>query len=571
MANLIANTWKMVNNQPKPVKKTKISYFYLVRQFPFLTFLHYLTGFLSAYGSAEILTKITEYVNDKDKSVNIGQIKGSFWEIVGRFLIFYGIIVLFHIAMEIWLVEVYSSHLRKKIAQKYLSANFYQTQKTRFILTNYENEAINAGTKAAQIFNRCFYAAVSIFFIFWKLGKSEDSRLIPWLLAALLILTIIGLVLYQWACRPRFRRTKDIRHENNRFEELKTNLEYIKITGTEKKEIEKNDSLITKNLKKIFPLVASKAAFATVPNYLLLKTLPLPFLLIAETQGTISLFVLYAKLNALFGDWKKLFEELWAKGGYDGYHSSLKELNEGFAILEKDTYMVPKTISYRVPKNFNIIFQKTNFAYPETDRKILNNFSFNFQEGKKYAIIGPNGVGKSTLFKLILKLYQPQQGSIKLDNVNLEKIDNSALREKIIYLPNNPSFFNASLGNNIVYPETYQPKIHEKKLENIAKNLGIKGLIDQFLHRWETIIAEKGQNLSEGQKQIISLMRAFVKDHQIYLLDEFLSNVSSELKKKILRAVFSQLKRKTIILISHDDETLSYADETYRFTPAGLV
>lgn len=75
-------------------------------------------------------------------------------------------VVLLHIAMEIWLVEVYSSHLRKKLAQKYLSANFSQTQKARFVLTNYENEAINAGTKAAQIFNRCFYAAVSIGLIF---------------------------------------------------------------------------------------------------------------------------------------------------------------------------------------------------------------------------------------------------------------------------------------------------------------------------------------------------------------------------------------------------------------------
>jgi hypothetical protein len=88
---------------PKTIKnkKTKINYLYLVRQFPFLTFFHYLTGFLSAYGSAKILTQVTKYVNEKEKSVNIGQVKGSFWEIIGRFLIFYGVIVLLHIAMEI--------------------------------------------------------------------------------------------------------------------------------------------------------------------------------------------------------------------------------------------------------------------------------------------------------------------------------------------------------------------------------------------------------------------------------------------------------------------------------------
>ncbi|CAI2189138.1 7622_t:CDS:2 [Funneliformis geosporum] len=350
----------------------------------------------NAYGAAKILTQVTKYVNDKEKSVNIGQIK----------------------------VEVYSSHLRKKLAQKYLSANFSQTQKARFILTSYESEAINAGTKAAQIFN-----------------------------LALLVLVVVGLLLYQIAYRPRFRRTKDVQQENKHFEELKNNLEYIKITGTEKKEIEKNDNLVTKNLKKIFPLVAGKTTFATIPNYLLVKALPLPFLLVAETRGVV------------------------AKGGYDGYCSSLKQLNNGFAILEKETYSVPKTYLLP-PKKANIIFQKVNFAYLETNKKILDNFSFTFQNGKKYIIIGPNGVGKSTLFKLIVKLYQPQQGVIKLNDTELKKLDDLVLREKIIYLPNNPSFFNTSLGDNIVYPEVYQANIHQEKLEQIAQKLEIKEFID---------------------------------------------------------------------------------------------
>ena len=127
---------------------------------------------------------------------------------------------------------------------------------------------------------------------------------------ALLILTVVGLILYQWAYLPRFRRTKDIQQENSHFEELKANVEYIKISGAEKKEIKKNNNLITKNLKKLFPLVASKTFFATIPNYLLIKALPLPFLLVADARGTLSLFVLYTKLNVLFGEWKKFFEEL---------------------------------------------------------------------------------------------------------------------------------------------------------------------------------------------------------------------------------------------------------------------
>src|SRR6185436_8789125 len=124
---------------------------------------------------------------------------------------------------------------------------------------------------------------------------------------------------------------------------------------------------------------------------------------------------------------------LWAYGGYDTYRSSLKQLNNAFAILEKNVDSPTRFSKKSLPvKKDNISFQNITFSYPETNKKILDNFSFDFQNGKKYVIIGPNGIGKSTLFKLIVKLYQPQQGVIKLDNTALEKINNLALRKKIV-------------------------------------------------------------------------------------------------------------------------------------------
>jgi len=85
------------------------------------------------------------------------------------------------------------------------------------------------------------------------------------------------------------------------------------------------------------------------------------------------------------------------------------------------------------------------------------------------------------------------------------------------------------------------------------------------------MIAEKGQNLSEGQKQLISLMRALVKDYEIYLFDEFLSNINNDLKEKIVKFIFQELKDKTIIIISHDGETVKYTDEICKFTSRGLI
>jgi ATP-binding cassette, subfamily B, multidrug efflux pump len=556
----------MSNNQYRSLKKekTKISWFYLFRKFTPQTLLHYLFGTFSAFLNVQLIGIVSKIIGEG----SVSYLKSNLLQVMGC-LILYAIIVFTHIALGQYLEELYASYLRRKLAQEYLRANFSQTQKTKFILSNYENDAITVGIQASRIFNRCFYAAVSIILLFLKVGSNEKQNwLIPWIFFALLGLALVATLLYQLAYYYRKKRNLNIHRENKQFEEIKNNIEYIKVSGSEKIEMQKNRASMKKTAKSLFPLALAKSLYGTIPNYIILDYAPVILLLLA---GEKTWAALYIPLKELFSQWKKLFEMLWAYGGYDTYCSSLKQLNNAFAILEKNTDFSTKSFQKTLPaKNPNITFQNVNFAYPETHKKILDNFSFNFQNGKKYAIIGPNGIGKSTLFKLIVKLYQPQQGIIKLNDSELKKVDNSALRKKISYLPNNPSFFNANLGDNIVYPETYQENIHKEKLEQITKKLGIREFIDQLPNRWETVISEKGQNLSEGQKQIVSLMRALVRDYEIYLFDEFLSNVSSELKRKILKVIFSELKNKTIIIISHDEETLSYADEIYKFTPKKL-
>ena len=500
---------------------------------------------------------------------DLSYIKSNWIEVVIR-LILFGIIVIIHIALGQYLEELYSSYLRKKLAQKYLRANFSQTQKTKFILSNYESDALVVGIQASRIFNRCFYAAASIIFLFWKIGNNEKQKgLIPLIFLALIFLTLIATLLYQLSYYYRQRRKRTINQENKQFEEIKNNIEHIKIAGAEEIEIQKNKKSMKDTAKKLFPLALSKSLYGAIPNYILLEYMPV-ILLLCLGKGIWA--ALYIPLKELFSQWKKLFEMLWAYGGYDTYRSSVNQLNNAFTILEKNADLPAKTSpKILLTKNPSISFQNINFIYPETSKKILDNFSFTFQSGKKHVIVGPNGVGKSTLFKLIVKLYQPQKGTIKLDETEIEKIANSSLRKKIVYLPNNPSFFNTSLGNNIVYPDLYQEKIHKQKLENIAKKLGIKDFIDKLPNRWETIIDEKGQNLSEGQKQLVSLMRAFVRNYEVYLLDEFLSNINSELKEKIIKIIFQELKDKTIIIISHDRETIKYVDEVYKFSSRGLI
>lgn len=305
--------------------------------------------------------------------------------------------------------------------------------------------------------------------------------MIPWCLGALIILIILVPLLYYLSYRYRLKRDKEIDKENKRFKELKDNIEYIKSTRAETMEIKQSNKQFTNNLRKNYGFVFTKSIYATVPSYILVRFIPFSFLIISgQTSGA----VLYAKLSSMFDACKTIFEMFWAYGGYESYSSSRKRLNETFANLEKNHIPLSTTKYLSSPSKKNdITFQNVNFSYPETNKKVLDNFSFAFQNGKKYAIVGPNGIGKSTLFKLIVKLYYPQKGNIKLDENDLREIDNFALREKIIYLPNHPFFFNTSLGNNIVYPEIYREDVHQKKLENIAKKLGIEEFIDKLPKR----------------------------------------------------------------------------------------
>ena len=686
-------------------KKTKVSWFYLFRKFTPQTLFHYFFGTLSAFLNAKLIGIISEMV----KGGNLSYLKDNSWEIAGR-LILYAVIVFVHIFLGQYLEELYASYLRKKLTQEYLQADFSQVQKAKFILSNYENDAITVGVQAARIFNRCFYAAVSIIFLFWEISKSKNrGEIVPWVFFTLVSLSWIAILFYRLAYHYRKKRSLNIHQENKQFEEIKNNIEYIKVSGSEKIEIQKNKVSMRMTAKSLFPLALTKSLYGTIPNYIILEYAPVVLLFCV---GAKMWAALYIPIKELFSQWKKLFEMLWAYGGYDTYCSSLKQLNSAFAILEKDKvinefsdklafsleeakirgtskyiecacvviqnetnqYLLTYNKKYnawtfpggklesgetpleaakrevfeetglrvrdlkknddsflyidkvwwkchiyqvgkysgkpqakekqngsvievkffstkeiqkirlsgatkhfferRIPfllKSKNIIFQNVNFTYPEASKKVLENFSFTFQSGKKYAIIGPNGVGKSTLFKLIVKLYRPQQGVIKLDNIGLEEFDNSVLKKRVIYLPSNPFFFNTSLGDNIVYPEVYQENNHKEILEKIAKKLGIKELIDKLSNRWGTIIEEKGQNLSEGQKQLISLMRAFAKDYEIYLFDEFLNSVNNELKEKIVKFIFHELREKTVIIISHDGEVSQYVDETYKFTPRGLL
>ncbi|CAG8796490.1 7636_t:CDS:1, partial [Racocetra fulgida] len=189
---------------------------------------------------------------------------------------------------------------------------------------------------------------------------------------------------------------------------------------------------------------------------------------------------------------------------------------------------------------------------------------------KSYGIAGRNGIGKSTITKTLLKLYPLQSGRILVNERNIQEIDTTSLHERICYQTNRPGFSRLTIAENVFYPHFYQEKDLDK-LTVAAQAVGIWEFIQQLPHQFHTLLEEGGREFSEGQKQQIAAMRIFVRDYDVYILDEILSNIHPVLKETMLRNIFARIKGKTVIVIDHHYEIFQYLDYVYQFTGKALI
>jgi len=235
--------------------------------------------------------------------------------------------------------------------------------------------------------------------------------------------------------------------------------------------------------------------------------------------------------------------------------------------------LVPSKAELLPFENGDINFAKVNFAYPTRPEDIiLRDFSFRFQQGRKYGIVGKNGIGKSTVTKTLLKLYDIQKGEITIKGKNIQEIDTKSLHQRICYLTNRPGFFKMSIIKNVFYPFSDNPESqNQAKLIPAAEKVGIREFIDSLPNGFQTELRERGSDLSEGQKQQIAAMRVFIQDYDIYIFDEILSNVQKDLKAQILTNIFACLTNKTVIVIDHHYDIFQHVDVVYQFTGERLI
>ncbi len=225
--------------------------------------------------------------------------------------------------------------------------------------------------------------------------------------------------------------------------------------------------------------------------------------------------------------------------------ASQKRLNE-FLDIQPTIQTTIKSNSYIGGK---IEFKQVNFTYPHTGIKALQNLNLIIEIGEKVMILGKTGSGKSTLAQLLLRFYEPDNGSILIGGKPLAEIPLNQLRNEISYVQQDVFLFSDTVANNIRFGVATDTSI-EKVIE-AARSANVHNEIKGFEHQYDTMIGERGVTLSGGQKQRISIARALIKSPEIIVFDDCLSAVDANTEKEIIGHLYGYLQDKTAIIITH--------------------
>jgi len=209
----------------------------------------------------------------------------------------------------------------------------------------------------------------------------------------------------------------------------------------------------------------------------------------------------------------------------------------------------------------NIVFDKVNFSYKSNlENEVLKSISLKFLGGKMTALVGHSGSGKSTILNMIPRIYSPNNGFIKIDEQDISKVNLASLRKEISIVDQNTTLFDDTVMNNIKYAK---PEASDEEVFEAANSAMCKEFIDNLEDGYQTMIGENGVKLSGGEKQRLSIARAFLKKSKIILLDEATASLDSETEDKIQKALNELTQNKTTIVIAHRLSTILNSDNIY--------
>ena len=242
---------------------------------------------------------------------------------------------------------------------------------------------------------------------------------------------------------------------------------------------------------------------------------------------------------------------------YREIRQSLTDMENLFSLWEEKPNLSDNDQSASKTNQASIRFENVSFDYDER-RTIIENISFEVPNGKKVALVGPTGAGKSTISRLLFRFYDPKQGAIFINNENIKDISQSSLRKMIGVVPQDTVLFNDTIYYNISYGN---PKASEEQIYEAARSADIHNFVMGLPDGYQTLVGERGLKLSGGEKQRVAIARAILKNPSIFFFDEATSALDSTTEKEIQKNLQAISQNRTTLVIAHRLSTAADADE----------
>ena len=278
------------------------------------------------------------------------------------------------------------------------------------------------------------------------------------------------------------------------------------------------------------------------------------------TVGQLSSFILYSRkfagpINELSNIMNEIFSAL-----------SAAERIYSFLGMKEDPEDAPDAIELTSGEG-RVELRDVSFSY-SPEKEILHSVSFSTEKGKTLAIVGETGAGKTTIINLLMRFYRPQGGKILIDGIDSAKLTDRSLRSQFAMVLQDTWLFRGTVLENIAYGR--EDATREEVVE-AAKKAGIHHFITTLEKGYDTVISENGGNISKGQKQLLTIARAFLSKAPVLILDEATSNVDTSTEKKVQKAMTALMKGRTAIVIAHRLSTIENADEIIVMSHGSVV
>ncbi len=346
------------------------------------------------------------------------------------------------------------------------------------------------------------------------------------------------------------------------------NYETVKYFGKEKRESNRLIEVFLSWTKSIWGYANSFRAIDAIVGF----TSNLGFFIILMTamsqylSGSMSLANVILIIGFISSFYPKLFEMVYK---LRELAKSYTDIEDYFSILDLKEQVADPQLPQKLDKVRGLIsFKSVNFSYKDGKQNAIENFTLDIKSGESIAFVGQSGVGKTTIVKLLLRFFDVNSGSIKIDGVNIKDFAKSTLRSYIGVVPQEPVLFNNTIAFNIGYG---RDDVSSTSLKRAAKMANLDEYIDTLPQKYETQVGERGVRLSGGQKQRLAIARMILADPDIIIFDEATSQLDSVSEKLIQDAFWKVSKNKTTLIIAHRLSTVVHADKIVVMNETGIA